>query len=97
MVPRFTKFIGRSAAAVLLCLSASAWAQQGPPAAPVKVAQAQVRAMAPVSWVAGTVVSLDDARIAAEVAGRLESVVDEGDQVGGRRFGSGLRPVRGAR
>lgn len=48
---------------------------------PVEVSEAQVRAMAPVSWAAGTVVSLDDADISAEVDGRLVTVADEGDQV----------------
>ncbi len=71
----------RVLALLTLCLAVESWAQQGPRAAPVEVSQAQVRAMAPVSWAAATVVSLDDARIAAEVDGRLVSVVDEGDQV----------------
>jgi len=62
-------------------VAVESWAQQGPRAAPVEVSQAQVRAMAPVSWAAATVVSLDDANIAAEVDGRLVSVADEGDQV----------------
>jgi len=62
-------------------VAAESWAQQGPRAAPVEVSQAQVRAMAPVSWAAATVVSLDDANIAAEVDGRLVSVAEEGDQV----------------
>lgn len=80
MASRFRKLTGRLAVASL-CFTAAAWAQQGPPAAPVAVAQAQLRALAPVSWVAGTVTSLDDANIAAEVAGRLVSVADEGDRV----------------
>lgn len=60
---------------------ASAFAQQGPRAVPVVVNEAQVRAMAPISWAAGAVVSLDDARISAEVDGRLISIANEGDQV----------------
>jgi len=68
-------------ALLMLCVAGESLAQQGPRAAPVEVSQAQVRAMTPVSWAAATVVSLNDARIAAEVEGRLVSVVDEGDQV----------------
>ena len=68
-------------ALLTLSVAAESWAQQGGRSAPVEVGQAQVRAMAPVSWAAATVVSLDDARIAAEVDGRLVSVADEGDQV----------------
>lgn len=64
-----------------LCGVASAVAQQGPRAVPVEVSEAEIRTMAPVSWVAGTVVSFDDANISAEVAGRLVKVADEGDQV----------------
>ena len=64
-----------------LCSLASAAAQQGPRAVPVEVSKAEIRTMAPVSWVAGTVVSFDDANISAEVAGRLVEVADEGDQV----------------
>ncbi len=66
---------------VSVCVSAGVLAQQGPRAVPVEVSQAQVRAMAPVSWAAGTVVSLDDADISAEVSGRLVTVADEGDQI----------------
>lgn len=66
---------------ITLSVAAESWAQQGPRAAPVEVSQAQLRTMAPVSWAAATVVSLDDAKIAAEVDGRLVSVADEGDQV----------------
>ncbi|ALP52112.1 hypothetical protein Tel_02560 [Candidatus Tenderia electrophaga] len=79
LASRLTQFLGRWTAAASLCLSVAVWAQQGPPAAPVEVAEAQVRALAPVIWVAGTVTSLDDANIAAEVAGRLVTVADEGD------------------
>ena len=68
-------------ALLLFCVAAESWAQTGPRAAPVEVSQAQVRAMAPVSWVAATVVSLDDANIAAEVDGRLVSVAEAGDRV----------------
>lgn len=80
MASSVRKLSGCLAAFAAFCLTPVS-AQQGPPAAPVEVSSAQLRAMAPVNWVAGTVVSLDDANIAAEVAGRLVSVADEGDQV----------------
>ncbi len=66
---------------VSLFITTQVMAQQGPRAVPVEVSKAQIRTMAPVSWVAGTVVSFDDANISAEVAGRLVEVADEGDQV----------------
>ena len=68
-------------ALVSLMVVTEALAQQGPRAAPVAVSEAQVRAMAPISWAAANVVSLDDARISAEVSGRLKSVADVGDKV----------------
>lgn len=68
-------------ALVTLCVAAESWAQQWGGATPVEVKEARVRAMAPVNWAAASVVSLDDARISAEVDGRLVSVADEGDQV----------------
>ncbi|MFC1748324.1 efflux RND transporter periplasmic adaptor subunit [Pseudomonadota bacterium] len=49
---------------------------------PVVVEEAQLRSMAPITWVAGTVASRNEARIAVEVAGRLTSVADVGDEVG---------------
>lgn len=53
----------------------------GTPPALVKVATAQEIEMAPTTLVPGTVVSRDDARIAAEVAGRLIEVLDIGISV----------------
>ena len=52
---------------------------EGPPSAPVAVSEALDHHMAPQLWVPGTVVSRNQARIAAEVAGRLVSVADIGD------------------
>lgn len=55
-------------------------AEQSPPA-PVRVAQAEMRRFTPTVPVAGTVVSRLDARISAEVTGRLESVAEIGTEV----------------
>lgn len=54
---------------------------QGARPAPVRVAQAQMREFTPTAPVAGTVVSRRDAQVAAEVTGRLETVVDIGTTV----------------
>ncbi len=57
------------------------FAQDQMPPAIVKVAIAQQLALAPVTQVAGTVVSRNDARLSAEVEGRLVNVVDVGTRV----------------
>ena len=54
---------------------------QGPPGAMVKVADAAIRDLAPVTLVPGTVISRDDARLAAEVEGQLIEVAEVGDVV----------------
>lgn len=59
---------------------APGWAQMGGPAL-VKVAEAAVRDIAPVTMVPGTVVSRSDARLSAEVPGRLTAVSDVGTRV----------------
>ncbi len=51
------------------------------PPAPVVVAPAEERLLAPVAFFSGTVISRDDARLAAEVEGRLEWVADIGTSV----------------
>ena len=51
---------------------------QGPPPAPVVVATAESRMLAPVTWYPGTVISRNQARVAAEVEGRLEWVAEVG-------------------
>ncbi|MDH3637503.1 MAG: efflux RND transporter periplasmic adaptor subunit [Gammaproteobacteria bacterium] len=51
------------------------------PPALVQVDTAQQTEMAPTVWVPGTIVSRDDARVAAEVSGRLVTVVDVGTWV----------------
>ena len=53
----------------------------GAQAAPVRVAEAEMRQFTPSVPVAGTVVSRLDARISAEVAGRLERVAEVGTEV----------------
>ncbi len=53
----------------------------GPPPAVVKVENAVTMDIAPFVWVTGTVISRYDSRIAAEVEGRLESVLDVGEIV----------------
>ena len=61
-----------------LLLSGPAWAQGGQSAL-VKVAAVEIQSLAPVSLVPGTVISRDDARIAAEVEGKLIEVAEVGD------------------
>src|SRR5210317_1494981 len=56
------------------------FAQQAP-AAIVRVAEASVQSIAPETLVPGTVVSRNDARLAAEVTGRLLEVLDVGTKV----------------
>ncbi|MEW5755895.1 MAG: efflux RND transporter periplasmic adaptor subunit [Pseudomonadota bacterium] len=63
---------------VLLWLIAAAAPASAQIASPVKVAKAEVRVLAPTTWVAGEVISRNDARIAAEIEGRLEWVADVG-------------------
>lgn len=67
-------------AVVLLGLPALAWAQMGGPAL-VKVAEASFKDIAPITMVPGTVVSRNDARLSAEVTGRLTSVAEVGTLV----------------
>lgn len=47
-------------------------------AAPVVVVAARLQQMAPITWVAGTVISRNDARLATEVDGRLREVAEVG-------------------
>ena len=55
--------------------------RKGRPPPPVMVADAEHRDMAPVTWVSGTVISRNEARLAAEVSGRLKKVADVGTRV----------------
>lgn len=61
------------------CLSASA--AQERPGTPVNVAEAVMSKIFPTAWVSGSVVSNNDAEIAAQVGGRLIAVANVGDSV----------------
>ena len=65
---------------LLLVGSSLAWSQDGRPAL-VKVTAASMQHFTPVTLVPGTVVSRNDARLSAEVQGRLISVADVGTVV----------------
>jgi RND family efflux transporter MFP subunit len=56
----------------------TAFAQDAARAANVRVAQASIQSLAPVTVVPGTVVSRNDAKLAAEVTGRLLEVAEVG-------------------
>jgi RND family efflux transporter MFP subunit len=74
--PRF-----RASLLLALCLlPVVTQAQTGGPAL-VRVATAEVKNIAPVTMVPGTVISRDDAQLSAEVPGRLIEVLDVGTQV----------------
>lgn len=66
---------------VLICgagIQLVATAQNDAPPPNVRVARASIQSLAPLTMVPGTVVSRNDARLAAEVTGRLLEVVDVG-------------------
>jgi len=65
---------------VSMFMAAPATAQMGGPAL-VRVAVATVKDIAPVTMVPGTVISRHDARLSAEVEGRLTEVADVGTRV----------------
>jgi RND family efflux transporter MFP subunit len=65
----------------LLLLPCLAAAQNGPPPANVRVAEAQLASLSPSIQVPGTVVSRNDARVAAEVAGRLTWIAEVGTAI----------------
>lgn len=70
--------------ACMLGLTVATEAQEGMPAFPparVEVATAQLRDMAPAVEVSGTVMSLNDSRIAAEIEGVLTWMANVGDAV----------------
>ncbi len=69
-----------AAGALLMTWSLTARAQEPPPA-PVRVSLAEVRSMASTVLAPGTVVSRQDAAVAAEVPGRLTWVADVGVEV----------------
>lgn len=75
-----SRFFRMGLVALLASVPVLAWPQMGGPAL-VKTAEAVVKDIAPVTRVAGTVVSRNDARLSAEVTGRLTSVADVGTEV----------------
>ena len=85
MIPSLVPPVLRAATVLLAALPAvSAFAQTGqggPPPAPVVVARAESRLLAPVTWYPGTVISRNRARVAAEVEGRLEWVAEVGTTI----------------
>lgn len=83
MTNRSAPWLGaRWLAGLLMCaLPLASLAQWGNRAAPVVVAEAQQQLMAPMAWLPGTVVSRDEASLAAEVAGRLTWVAEIGTRV----------------
>lgn len=85
----YKRLIAVSTAALLLITASSVHAQPpgargagGPPPAPVRVALAQRMELAPTISVPGTVTSRFDARIAAEVTGRLDWIAEVGTEAG---------------
>lgn len=76
-----SQFALAGAGALLMIWSLAADAQEGPPPAPVRVVEAASLDMASTVLAPGTVVSLNDASVAAEVAGSLRAVAEVGDEV----------------
>lgn len=66
---------------LLPALAAASNATSQPPAAPVVVEQAKRDTYSATLWVSGTVISKNDARIAAETDGRLTWVADVGARI----------------
>lgn len=66
---------------VLTLAPAMTMAQQSPPPAPVVVEEAKRDLFAATLWVSGTVISRNDARIAAETDGRITWVADVGTPI----------------
>ena len=83
-MPRVSLHLRRTLPALLASLLAAPAVGQnakGPPPAPVVVATAESRMLAPVTWYPGTVISRNHARVAAEVEGRLEWVAEIGAEI----------------
>lgn len=66
--------------AVMIWIHSSAWAQDTPPA-PVAVDEARADIFSAALWVSGTVISRNDARIAAETDGRITWVAEVGARI----------------
>lgn len=67
--------------ALCLCAVQTVYAQGGPPPPSVRIAEAKMTVLAPNLELPGTVVSRNDAQLAAEVPGRLTWVADIGQPV----------------
>lgn len=65
---------------ITILIHTMAWAQDTPPA-PVAVDEARVDTFAASLWVSGTVISRNDARIAAETDGRITWVAEAGMRI----------------
>lgn len=65
----------------ILLLSVGVSVAQQRPATPVNVVAAKMSEIFPTSWVSGSVVSNNDAQIAAQVGGRLTHVAEIGERV----------------
>jgi len=76
-IPLRGAMIAMLAAASLFTGTANAQQRQLPPAL-VEVAEASAEMMAPQTYLPGTVVSLNDSRISAEIAGRVTWIASEG-------------------
>ena len=84
MTPNLVPPLRRTATALLAALVTTPLIAQdakGPPPAPVVVATAESRMLAPVTWYPGTVISRNQARVAAEVEGRLVWVAEIGSEI----------------
>ncbi len=73
--------MGTLCVGIVLFTSSSMAAPGGGRSSPVKVAEVKQLLMAPQTWMAGTVISRHEARLAAEVAGKLVLVKEVGTRV----------------
>ena len=80
MMIQLPRMIKAGLGILFLVGSTLAWSQAGQPAL-VKVTEASMQQVTPVTQVPGTVVSRNDARLSAEVPGRLTSVAEVGTLV----------------
>ena len=68
---------------IILSLSgfSSAVNAGGGMAAPVQVTEAEIIELAPSIWIAGTIISRHDAKLSSEVEGRIETLLEVGDEI----------------
>jgi len=79
--PKYLMRAGWTLLTILLTVSTAQAAPGSGRSSPVTVAEAKELLMAPQTWVAGTVISRHEARLAAEVSGRLVLVKEVGTRV----------------